>query len=149
MMYLARVIFWWMWSVVKFIITPFVMILKTSGEHWTWLEVVLITSSGAAGGAYIFFHGGEYLVQLWKRFFGKKPKRIFNATRRNIIRVKWKFGLKGLMLISGLISVPLTSMLAAKFYRHQPNALPMIIIGFSLWSLVLTTIAYLMRLAYS
>jgi hypothetical protein len=53
------------------------------------------------------------------------------------------------MLISGLISVPLTSMLAAKFYRHQPNALPMIIIGFSLWSLVLTTIAYLMRLAYS
>jgi hypothetical protein len=149
MMYLARVVFWWMWSVVKFIITPFLMIFSPSEEHWSWIEVVLITSSGAAGGAYLFFHGGEYLVERWKRWFGKKPKRVFNATRRNIIRIKWKFGLKGLMLFSCILSVPLSAMLVAKFYRHQPNALPMLIIGFSIWSVVLTSIAYFIRLAYS
>lgn len=157
MLYLARVFFWWMMSVVKFLITPFLMIFNPGQEHWSWIEVVLITSSGAAGGAYLFFHGGEYLIKIWQRlydkwvqrFFRKKNKRIFSSTRRNIIRIKWKFGLHGLMLFSGLLSVPVASMLAAKFYRHQPNALPMIIIGFGIWSIVLTSIAYVVRWAYS
>ena len=143
--YLARVAFWWFLSIVKFLIAPFAMIFNPGAEHWTWLETILITSSGAALGVFIFFHAGEYFIALWHFVFGKKKKKIFSPWKRRIIRLKWRWGIKGLMLISVLISVPVASVIAAKFYRHNNKALPMMIIGFFLWSLILTSIAYGIR----
>jgi hypothetical protein len=145
--YLLKVVGWWSLAVVKFLLVPFFMIYSTR-EHWTWLETILISSSGAAGGVYLFFHLGEYLFSWWARQFGKSG-RVMTRGRRFIIRVKWRWGLKGLLFISGLISVPLASLLAAKFYRHAKNTLPLVIIAFFVWSVVLTTIAYMSKLLFA
>ncbi|MEY3398237.1 MAG: hypothetical protein RL220_831 [Bacteroidota bacterium] len=143
--YFMRVMFWWLAAIGKFLVTPFVMIFNQEwslgSEHWSWLETVLVTSSGAALGTFIFFHFGEYIFNWFAHHLGKN-KRIFTPLRRRIIRMKWKYGIKGLMLISGLISVPVASLVAAKFYRHDQNALPLMIAGFFFWSLVLTSLAY-------
>jgi hypothetical protein len=145
-MYLLKVLGWWGLSFVKFLFVPFFMI-HSNKEHWSWLETILITSSGAAGGVFLFFHLGEYIFNWWAKHFGKKGK-VMTKGRRFIVRIKWKWGLKGLMLISGLISVPIASLLAAKFYRHNPNALPMMIIAFFVWSVLLTSLAYSTRLMF-
>ncbi|MFN9802110.1 MAG: hypothetical protein ACK54P_18980, partial [Bacteroidota bacterium] len=84
----------------------------------------------------------------WARQFGRS-KRVMTRGRRMIIRIKWKWGIKGLMLLSGLISVPVASLLAAKFYRHNPNALPMMIIAFFLWAILLTSVAYSTKLIFT
>lgn len=140
--YLLKVAFWWFLSIVKFLITPFGMIFNPgSQEHWSWIETILVTSSGAALGVFIFFHAGEYIFDWWTQHFSR-PRKVFTRGRRRIIRLKWKWGLRGLMLVSGLISVPVASLLAAKFYRHDPNSLPLMIIGFFCWSVLLTSIAY-------
>lgn len=136
-----------MLSIVKFLFVPFTMMFDRV-EQYTWIEVVLTSTSGAALGCYIFFHGGEWIIEQSGKLFGKKQKRHFSSWKRRIIRIKWKFGLKGLMLISGLISVPFASILAAKFYRHVPGALPMMIIGFALWSLGLSTLAFALKALY-
>ncbi len=139
--YFLKVIGWWLLTIVKFLLVPFGMLLKPQvGEHWSLLEVIGITSTGAALGVFIFYHFGEI---IFKRFSAKR--KIFNRRNRWFIRVKQRWGFKGLMLISGLISVPIASMLAAKLYRHNPNALPKLIAAFFLWSIALSTLAYGMK----
>jgi hypothetical protein len=105
---------------------------------------VLISSSGAAGGMFFFYHLGEYIFNWWARHFGSsKKKKVMTRGRRMIIRVKQRWGIRGLMLISAIISVPVSALLAARFYRHQRNTLPLMILGLFFWSLFLTSLAYL------
>jgi hypothetical protein len=145
--YVLKIVWWWLASIVKFLFTPFVMMSNPGSEQWSWLEIILITSSGAALGCYLFFHFGEFIMKKWMHFFPpKKPKRIFTSTRRRIIHLKMRFGIRGLMLISGLISVPVTAILTARYYKHDNSALSKIIIGFFLWSVALTSLAYSFRL---
>ncbi|MDZ4752452.1 MAG: hypothetical protein SGI87_12610 [Flavobacteriales bacterium] len=143
--YFARVLFWCLAAIGKFLVTPFFMIFSSewsaSGEHWSWMETILISSSGAALGTFIFFHFGEYIFNWFGHHLGKN-KRIFTPGRRRLVRMKWKYGIKGLIMISVFISVPLSSLLAAKFYRHNSSALPLMITGFFFWAIVLTSIAY-------
>ena len=141
-----KICLWWLACIGKFLFVPFVMILDDGGEHWSWFGTICITSSGAALGVYIFFHFGEVIFSHFHNWFGS-PKRNFKPWKRRVIRLKWKYGIKGLMLISGLISVPVASLIAAKFYRHNHNALPLMIIGFFFWSVVLSSVAYGMKLA--
>ncbi|MCC6601362.1 MAG: hypothetical protein IT223_11925 [Crocinitomicaceae bacterium] len=137
--YLLKIAGWWLLSIIKFLVVPFMM-MHSQKEDWTWVEIILITSSGAAGGVFIFFHAGEYIFNWITRHFGRR-KKLMTKGRRFIIRVKSRWGIRGLMMISGLISVPVAALLAARFYHHQRNTLPLMIIAFFLWSVVLTSIA--------
>jgi hypothetical protein len=139
--YLARVFMWWLLSIVKFLVAPFSMIFNPGPEKWSLVETIAITSSGAALGVFIFFHFGEIIFDWLAHHFQTK-KRIFNRRNRFFIRIKHKWGFKGLLFVSGLISVPIASMVGAKLYRHNPNALPMLIIAFFCWSVLLSSIAY-------
>ncbi len=141
--YFVKVLGWWILSIVKFLFTPFVMITNPGSEHWSVLEIILITTSGAALGVFIFYHFGDWILRHWPFPKGK----TFSSTRRKIISIKNKMGIKGLMLICGLISVPVSAMLCARYFRHDANAMAKLIFAFSIWSIVLTSLAYLIRLA--
>jgi hypothetical protein len=144
--YMLRVFGWWMLCIVKFLFVPFGMILKPDmGEQWTWLEVILISSTGAALGVFIFFHFGDYIFKWIASHFNTKRK-IFTRRNRWFIRVKKRWGLNGLLLISGLISVPIASVIGAKLYRHNSTALPKLILAFFAWSILLSSLAYGMKL---
>lgn len=143
--YFIKVLGWWLFSIVKFLFVPFGMTLKPdAGEDWSFLEVVTISSTGAALGVFIFFHFGEFIFSWLAHHFNTKRK-IFNRRNRWFIRIKKRWGINGLMLISVLISVPIASVLAAKLYRHNPNALPKMIFAFFLWSIALSSIAFGMK----
>lgn len=143
--YFLKVLGWWLFAIVKFLFVPFGMTLKPdAGEHWSFIEVVTISSTGAALGVFIFFHFGEFIFNWLGHHFNTKRK-IFNGRNRWFIRIKKRWGINGLMLISVLISVPIASVLAAKLYRHNPNTLPKMIFGFFLWSIALSSIAFGMK----
>lgn len=143
--YFLKVVGWWLLTIVKFLFVPFGMLLKPNvGEEWTLFEVITITSTGAALGVFIFYHFGEIIFNWLAHHFNTKRKK-FNRRNRWFIRVKQRWGFKGLMLIAGLISVPIASVLAAKLYRHMPNALPKLIIAFFCWSVVISTLAFGMK----
>jgi len=143
--YLLKIVGWWLLTIVKFLFVPFGMTLKpATGEHWSLVEVILVTSTGAALGVFIFFHFGEFIFNWLAHHFNTKRK-VFNKRNRWFIRLKKRYGINGLMLIAGLISVPIASVVAAKLYRHNPNALPKMIIAFFLWSVALSTLAYGMK----
>ncbi|MFI5220013.1 MAG: hypothetical protein ACHQNT_11050 [Bacteroidia bacterium] len=143
--YFYKIFGWWILTIIKFVFTPFIMIINPGGKlHWSFLETILICASGAAIGTFIFFHFGEYIFN-WMAQHLRRPKKIFTRINRRIIKVKWKYGFRGLIMLSVIISVPLASIVAAKFYRHDKRALPKLITGFFLWSVALSIIAYFIK----
>ncbi len=144
--YFFKILGWYGMVLLKFLFTPFLMILNPGGhETWTWAETILIVSTGAALWAFVFFHFGEFIFN-WLSHHLNSKRRIFTRRNRWFVRIKKRWGLKGLLLISGVISVPIASVLCAKLYRHNSTALPKLIIAFFAWTVVLTSIAFGMKM---
>lgn len=150
--YLVKLLFWWGMSIVKFLFTPSAMMASRSapdsrlGGDWSFLEIALISASGAALGVFIFYLFGERLFNHLDRHRKKPPKR-FSRSTRFIARVRGKFGLFGLLLICGLISVPVSSLLAARYYQ-SPTTMPLLIAAFVVWSFLLTALSFVVSLAF-
>jgi hypothetical protein len=131
-------------AVVKFIITPFT-IYATGKESIQFGEVVLTTGTGAAFGVLLFYYGGTYLFKWMGHLKSKKKKPVFTKGRRRIVFIKNKFGLIGFIAISVVISVPITSLLAAKFFKHNRFTPLWLICGFMVWSFILSSAAYYIK----
>lgn len=136
---------WMVMAIVKFLVTPSAMIARGVSVWFT----VGVTSAGAAVGVMLFFHFGKLLTRHWtdwrNRLRGNRPpppvKPIFTPGRRRIVRFRRRFGLMGLLVVSGLISVPISALLAAKYYQRVPGASIALVLAFAVWSVVLSLIS--------
>lgn len=131
-------------AVVKFVITPFT-IYATGKENIQFGEVVLTTGTGAAVGVLMFYYGGTFIFKWAGHLTSKKKKPVFTKGRRRIVRIKNRFGLLGFIVISAVISVPITSLLAAKFFKHNRFTPLWLICGFMIWSFILSSAAYYIK----
>ena len=115
----------------------------------TYLETVLLTGTGGCLGTLAFYFGGSRVLEWFrlrhvrKRALaiarGKAPKRVFTRTNRLIVRIKRGYGVKGLALLSPpILSIPITSILAAKYFRHDRRTLPLLLSSVVVWSFVLS-----------
>lgn len=131
---------WMLLSIVKFLITPSVMM----GAGYVWYEVVLVTTLGASIGVVLFYFFGKLLFNLWNRhksnLLGKKTRISKPSSKKNrrIIGFKNRFGIMGLLLLSVLISVPISSVLAAKYFSNDRIVVLKLCAAFFCWSIVLT-----------
>lgn len=143
--YLAGIIGWWLLSIVKFLFVPFGMLLKPDvGQEWNWIETIIVSGTGASLGVFIFYKFGDYIFN-WIAHHLKTKKKIFTKRNRSFIRIKHKWGMLGLVAISAIISVPVSSILAAKLFRHDNTALPKLILGFWIWAVALSSVALGMK----
>ncbi|HBP44777.1 MAG: hypothetical protein CL845_04415 [Crocinitomicaceae bacterium] len=135
-----EIVLWVIGAVVKFLVTPSLMIAR----GWGFWPTVIVTSVGAALGVWVFFFFGKWMLKKWAEFRSEKePKRpFFTSQRRRVVRFRRLFGMWGLLAVSGVISVPIASILAAKYYQRD-NRMPWIlVVAFFLWSLLLTSLSY-------
>lgn len=136
----TELIFWSIAAVVKFLVTPSLMVAR----GWGFLTTVLVSSLGAGIGVLLFFYFGKWMLNKWAKFRGEKePKRpFFTSKRRRVVQFRRKFGMWGLLVVSGVISVPISAVLAAKYY-HRDERMPWILIlAFVIWAFVLTALSY-------
>ncbi|NND95305.1 MAG: hypothetical protein HKN45_10590 [Flavobacteriales bacterium] len=131
---------WFLLAVLKFVITPSTMI--AAGYSWLTTFVVVGISSSIGYTAFYFF--GD-IIFSWLDGLRKKPARKFTKMNRRIVRVKMKYGLFGMGVIAGVISVPLAGLVTAKFFRHPLNTIPAMIVSFLSWTLLLTSASWLIR----
>lgn len=115
-----------------------------------WQTALLIAAGGCIGT--IFFFLGSAGVLEWFRLRrlrararaiagGMSPKRIFTRTNRAIVRVKRGYGLQGLVFVAPpILSIPITALLTAKYFRHDSRALPFLLLSVVAWSFVLSAI---------
>ncbi|NNE55508.1 MAG: hypothetical protein HKN32_05775 [Flavobacteriales bacterium] len=128
-------------SIFKFVLTPSAMIIAPN--DWSFLEIVVIVGSGASLGVAIFYFFGDKIFSYLDSKRKNAPKR-FTRFNRFITKVKMRYGLKGLLLLCGLISVPISSLLAARYFRSD-TTLPLLVMSFWIWAVFLTSISYLIR----
>jgi len=65
---------------------------------------------------------------------------VFTRTNRAIVRIKQQYGIIGLSAFAPpTLSIPITAIIAAKYFRHERRTLPVLLLSVLVWSLVLST----------
>ena len=132
-------------SVVKFL---FAGLISYGFEHTYW-QTILLTAIGGSVGTVAFFLLGKRVTEWFrKRFANKRAERfakglalkpVFTRTNRWIVRVKHSYGLLGIAVMPPILSIPITAVLAAKYFHHDRRALPVLVSAVVAWSVVLST----------
>lgn len=141
-------------STFKFMFAPFTgALLKLS-----FLETFLICAIGGTFSAAVFFYSSEYfiirsIVKKRKRkeealaqglIWLEKPK--FTRTNKLIVKMKRTFGIYGICFWAPFfLSVPIGTIITAKFYGKLKKSFPLVIIGMFLNSFIMSSFAYLFK----
>ncbi len=111
------------WSMIKFLFAP-ATARFIEGNHF--IITYLVCVSGAMTGAGICYYLSVYLINLTQARRAKKgiKKKVFTKKNKLIIRTKNSLGIVGLALLTAsFISIPLGTIITAKFYRHKKGAI--------------------------
>ena len=150
-MYWSKLSGLFFFSIIKFFFTP----LGGPALKLTFLETYLTCVSGGIFGASIFYFSANYFMhraEKKRHEYRKKciadgiqiiEKPKFTRTNKFIVRVKMKLGIIGTaMWVPLFFSVPLGSIITAKFFGHDKRTYPIIVFGMFFNGLVMTSIAY-------
>lgn len=107
----------------------------------TVAETLIYTNTGGILGAVIFLNFSNFLLMLWHKYspVRKTRRKIFTPASRKFVKIKIKYGLPGIVILSPVIlSIPVGAFLAAKYYGNSIKVLIWLISGQVFWSLVFT-----------
>jgi hypothetical protein len=117
----------------------------------TFWETLVYTNLGGILGAIVFFYFSAVIIHLWNRYWPEKlqyktkKRKIFTLRNRRFVRLKMKYGLSGIVLLSPVIlSIPLGAFLTVKYYGHKIRNIFFLILGQVFWSLIYTV--FLMKI---
>lgn len=135
---------WGLTAIVKFVVTPSLMV----AAGFNFMSVWLTTSLGAAAGVWGFWDFGKWWFRWFEERLGprsERGKRVFTPRRRRIVRWKNALGWPGLLCISGLISVPVAAVVGAKYFRDQPGAKYQLMLAFAAWAALLSFLSWAIK----
>jgi len=139
---IGETILWIVLSIFKFLFTPSAMV----AAEYTYWETIITTLIGASLGVFIFYFAGAFIFNWIDRVRGKRSKKKkFTRVNRGVVRIKSRFGLGGLVATIGIISVPICSMLAARYFRDNPRTLPALLISVTAWTFGLSALSFLVK----
>lgn len=133
----------------KFLLAPFIGI---NGFGLSIFETYITVSLGGIFGATLFFYLGNKLMDIsFKKKLkkieklkaeGKPLPKIMTKTNKTIIKVKHGFGIWGLAFLTAtFISIPVGSIICAKFYHHNKMSIFIIYFFVLVNALILSFIA--------
>lgn len=121
--------------------------------NWSFFKVLTVTISGGMTGTFVFLFISEALIRSYKKVRQKlieskgqpdveqgnaKQKRKFTFTNKTIIKVKRRFGLFGLSILTpSLLSIPLGVFLAVRYYKNRKKIMSYMFISIVAWAVVL------------
>ena len=131
-------------SGIKFFAGPF--LAKSFG--FTYFETIFVTTFGGFVGVFVFFNLGSKIVHFFPHFFKTlNPKRkIFTKKNKFYVNLIRNYGLFGIAIFSPiLISIPVGSFLAARFFENQKTmALTIMCAAVLIWSVSISTFLFLL-----
>jgi len=149
-------------SSVKFLLAP----PLSFGMGLGYLETLVTTSAGGIMGVFLFYYLSRGLIRLYDRFIRKyvhngihwiagklnfghlaekyfpiaRKKKVFTLTNRLIIKIRNKYGFIGIVILTPvLLSIPLGSFLAARFYPRKQFTVLYLSASVILWSLIMSS----------
>jgi hypothetical protein len=138
-------------STIKFLFTPF----AGPAAGLSFIETYFSCVLGGIFSASIFYFSSGYFIKksILKQIDLKKiaqekgeiliPKKKFTKTNKFIVSIKRRFGLFGVAMYAPLfLSVPIGSIITAKFFGHLKKTFGIILLGMFVNGLITTGIAY-------
>lgn len=138
-------------SMIKFMFAPF------SGPlmKLNFLETYLSCVAGAIAAAFIFYFSSEYfMIRAHKKRKALLHASITNGTplkykprftrfNKLIVKLKRRLGIYGIAFYAPLfLSVPVGSIVTAKFYGKEKRTFPLILVGIFMNGALTTGLAY-------
>lgn len=109
--------------------------------NYHFLKVFIITVSGGIFGNIFFTYLSAIILKKWHAFRIKRgyihKRKIFTNANRRIIRVKKRFGLTGIALLTPILfSIPLGALIAEKFYKDKKEIIIYLSAAVVFWNVV-------------
>jgi hypothetical protein len=141
---------WWeivsvfLLSTVKFVFGAVPMAL---GMGFSFFEAVTITSIGGFTGVIFFTFMSDKLVAGFKKRKAKREaehpenkKKIFTRKNRMVVRIKKRFGLFGIALMTPLLfSIPIGCFLAVRYFHNKQKILIYMFGAILFWSVSISS----------
>ena len=140
-------------STIKFMFTP----LGGPAAGLTFFETYFACVAGGSLGAAVFFFSGNYFINRAEAKYAAqkakfledgtpfKVKKKFTKTNRFIIKLKARLGIVGISFwVPLLLSVPIGSIITAKFSGVDRRTYPLIVVGMFLNGVLTTGLAFLL-----
>ena len=140
-------------SMIKFMFAP----LGGPGLKMTFIETYFSSAAGAIFSSAIFFFSAGYFMERARRKnlakvqvqidqgIEVKRKKKFTKMNKRLVRIKMTIGIYPIAFWAPFfLSIPLGSIITAKFYGHHRYTYPLICLGIFINGFVVTSIAYLL-----
>ncbi|MDE0770809.1 MAG: hypothetical protein OSB25_01225 [Salibacteraceae bacterium] len=121
---------------IKFLFAP----STTYALGYTFWQTIVISLIGAWFGVFVFYYAGGWVFDWWSKI-SKPSDKKFSKKNRIIVWFKNDFGLIGITLVLGFASIPIVSLLAAKYFRHLPITIYALLASTVVWAFLLTGIS--------
>ena len=108
-----------------------------------YLKSVITSSAGAIFSTVVFTYLSDGILKYWEKlkdkwFASKHKKKIFTKSNRRVIRIKQRFGLFGIAVLTPiLLSIPLGAFLGERFFKDKKKVILYISVATILWSNIL------------
>lgn len=117
------------------------------GYGFTFFKIVVTTSVGGILGIVVFSYLSEQILKLvdyftskWRKNHPAKPKKKFTMQNKLIVRVKRKFGLIGLAILTPtVLSMPLGMLLAKRYFHNTQRIMAYMITSVLFWSVTISS----------
>ncbi|MCF8368392.1 MAG: hypothetical protein K9G76_05060 [Bacteroidales bacterium] len=148
-------------SAIKFMFAPILSI----GYGFNYFQTVLLTTVGGISGILFLNFLSKWLIALYDkycpivyRYFAseaqqaklingkckKEPRKKFTRRNKSIISLRTKYGFIGIILLTPvLLSIPIGTFLAQKYYSKKNNVLVYLSISVLFWSFAISTVYFL------
>lgn len=153
-----KLLFVFLLSSVKFVFA-FPLALKYGLSFYTTFGVTL---AGGISGVLFFAFVSEQVINLYKWFintivpkyrtidiffnkvalnyrklFPQKPKRIFTNSNKRYVKLRRTYGLAGISALTPLLlSIPIGTFLAIRFYKRNPKTLLYLCSSVVIWAVI-------------
>ena len=108
-----------------------------------YLLALASSCTGAVFGSIVFTYLFAGILKWWDKlkegmFTSKHPKKTFTKFNRRVIRIKHRFGLTGIAILTPIfLSIPIGAFLAERFYKDKKKVIIYLSISAISWCFVL------------
>lgn len=111
----------------------------------SFTETLIYTNTGGVIGTLTFVYFSDIIITLWNKYWPerlklhRKSKKIFTKRNRIIVKIKTKYGLFGIIMLSPVIlSIPVGSFLIVKYYGIKKVNILLLVAGQVFWWVIYT-----------
>jgi hypothetical protein len=114
---------------------------------FNFVKVFAASCAGGIGGTIFYTYLSAAIINWWNdykhRKLAWKKKSVFSKRNRRIIKIKNKFGLTGIAILTPvLLSIPLGAFLGERFYKDKRKVILSISVWVVIWSVAFYFIYY-------